>query len=189
VGRIWVHRQGAGPTSQEIGDGLLIGRGDHCDLMLDDATVSTDHVEISRRGVSYLLTDLDSSNGTLLNGRKIRGAVRLDAGDVVQIGRFRIEIDIPRRKASTKPRDAVAIELTEEEREVVRALVAPYREEGTFAARHATRREIAEQLNVSESTVKRRIDAVAIKLRLVSAPRDRMRMVADRAIALGLDQL
>ncbi len=188
MARIWVHRIGVGPTAQSLGDGLLIGRGDHCDLILDDETVSTDHAEVRRRGTSYLITDLGGRNGTVLNGRQIDGATRLSPGDVVQIGPFRLELDLPKVKR-TQPRQALTVELTADEQAIARVLVARYREENTFAPRPATQREIAERLHLSESTVKRCLKAMAAKLELIDEPpRDRTRMVADRVIALGLDR-
>lgn len=107
---------------------------------------------------------------------------------MIAIGPFRLELDLPKVEA-TKPRQAISVELTEDERAVAKCLVAPYREAGTFAARPATRREIAEALHFSESSVKRRLEALARKLDLgEESARDRMRVVADRVIALGLDQ-
>lgn len=180
--------EGQGPVSHSIDDGLIVGRGDHCGLVLDDDTVSTDHAELTRRGASYLIVDLGSKNGTTVNGRVIDKPTRLSSRDIVQIGPFRLELDLP-KAIGTKPRQAIAVELTEEERAVARVLVAPYRQGETFAGRPATRREIAEQLHLSESSVKRRLESLARKLDLAGEPRgDRSRMVADRVIALGLDQ-
>ena len=187
MARIWVHKEGEPPASHPLEDDLLVGRGAGCDLVLDDETVSTDHAELTRRGSRFLITDLGSLNGTVVNGRKIDRPVRLNSGDVVQIGPFRLELDLPKVE-STKLRPAITVELTAEEREVARALAAPYRRGDTFAVRHATRQEIAEQLNVSESTVKRRLESLAVKLGLVDESRDRMLKIADRVIALGLDQ-
>jgi pSer/pThr/pTyr-binding forkhead associated (FHA) protein len=186
--KIWVHRTGVGPRSKPIGDSLLIGRGDHCDLVLDDETVSNDHLEVTRRGSTYLVADLGSSNGTLLNGRALDKPMRLNPGDVLQVGPFRLEADLP-KTVRTRPRKAIAVDLTEEEREIAGALVALYREEETFAARPATKKEIAERLHISESTAQRRLRSLARKLEVHDAPRgDRARQIADRVIALGLDQ-
>lgn len=188
MARIWVYKGNEPPLSHPIDDGLIIGRGESCGLVLDDETVSTDHAEVTRRGSRYLISDLGSMNGTVVNGRRIDRPTPLSARDVVQVGPFRLEVDLPKAR-STRLRPAATIELTEEERAVARALVAPYREGDTFAARPATRREIAAQLHVSESTVKRRLDSIAHKLRLPeTAPGDRMRAISDRVIGLGLDQ-
>jgi pSer/pThr/pTyr-binding forkhead associated (FHA) protein len=189
VTRIWVHKESERPVSHPIDDGLIIGRGESCGLVLDDETVSTDHAELTRHGSRYLIADLGSLNGTIVNGRKIDRPIRLNARDVVQIGPFRLEVDLPKAK-STRLRPALTVELSDDERAVARALVAPYRQGDTLAGRPATRREIAEQLHLSESSVKRRLDSLAGKLQLREEPRgDRMRMIADRVMALGLDQL
>lgn len=188
MARIWVHKEGEGPTSHPVDDGLILGRGDHCGLVLDDETVSTDHAELSRRGTIYLLTDLGSRNGTVVNGRVIDRQLRLSSGDVVEIGPFRLELDLP-KVIQTRPREAITVELTADERAVARALVAPYRQDETFAARPATRREIAEELHLSESSVKRRLESLALKLGLADEPRgDRTRMIASRVIEHGLDR-
>lgn len=57
--------------SHPLGESMIVGRGGHCDLVLDDETVSTDHAELTRRGSSYLVVDLASRNGTVVNGRVI----------------------------------------------------------------------------------------------------------------------
>ena len=79
--------------------------------------------------------------------------------------------------------------LNEEERATAAALVAPYRSEGAFAGRPATRAEIAAALHVSERTAQRRLDALAAKLDVAGdAGRDRPRQIAARVIELGLDR-
>jgi predicted ArsR family transcriptional regulator len=82
-----------------------------------------------------------------------------------------------------------AVELSEEERATAAALVAPYRSEGAFAGRPATRAEIAAELHVSERTAQRRLDALAARLDVGGeAGRDRPRQIAARVIELGLDR-
>ena len=76
-----------------------------------------------------------------------------------------------------------------EERATAAALVAPYRTEGAFAGRPATRAEIAAELHVSERTAQRRLEALAAKLDVPGdAGRERPRLVAARVIELGLDR-
>ena len=65
------------------------GRSPHCDLLLDDVTVSRKHAEIIRDENEFWLVDKGSVNGTYLNGRRVlRG--RLKSGDKLQIGKFRL---------------------------------------------------------------------------------------------------
>ena len=55
-------------------------------MVLDDATVSTSHAEFVRRaGVAYV-KDLNSTNGTFVNGSRISGERALSSGDTVQVG-------------------------------------------------------------------------------------------------------
>jgi len=67
------------------GERLLIGRGEDCDLVLAERPVSRYHAEIRREGNRYLLIDLDSKNGTCLNGQEIDGSAPLQDGDEIQI--------------------------------------------------------------------------------------------------------
>jgi hypothetical protein len=70
----------------------VLGRGSECDLTLgDDDTVSRRHAEIAVRAGLCLVRDLDSCNGTLLNGREIRRA-RLRRGDVLLVGETEIRV-------------------------------------------------------------------------------------------------
>jgi Protein of unknown function (DUF3662)/FHA domain len=63
----------------------VIGRSSACDVPLDDASASRRHAEVRRRGGKTVLVDLDSTNGTLVNGRRVREAP-LRPGDRITIG-------------------------------------------------------------------------------------------------------
>jgi FHA domain/DUF1707 SHOCT-like domain len=63
-----------------------IGRERDCDLLIEDLTVSRMHARLERAGDDWLLTDLGSTNGTRLNGWRIREPVRVRAGDRVAFG-------------------------------------------------------------------------------------------------------
>jgi FHA domain/DUF1707 SHOCT-like domain len=64
-----------------------IGRDAGCDLAIADMTVSRMHARLERMGEGWLLTDLESTNGTRVNGWLVRGEVRVKAGDLVSFGR------------------------------------------------------------------------------------------------------
>src|SRR5438445_275242 len=66
--------------------GATLGRSRQCDVVVDDANVSRQHAEIRPRGGSWILTDLGSTNGSLLNGRRIDGAEVLKPGDEIKLG-------------------------------------------------------------------------------------------------------
>ncbi|MFI5027784.1 MAG: hypothetical protein ACHQCF_02235, partial [Solirubrobacterales bacterium] len=95
----------------------------------------------------------------------------------------------PGRAGATAAAKEPAVALTEEERATAAALVAPYRSEGAFAGRPATRAEIAEELHVSERTAQRRLDGLGTKLDVPGETgRERPRLIAARVIELGLDR-
>ena len=66
--------------------GVTIGRSRQCDIVLEDPNVSRRHAEVTARGGSWVLSDLGSTNGTLLNRRPVRGSEVLSAGDEIEIG-------------------------------------------------------------------------------------------------------
>jgi predicted component of type VI protein secretion system len=190
--RVWLTGEKGAPRSVALsGARTVVGRDPQADICIDDVAVSWNHLEIESRGGVLMATDLDSSNGTTLNGEPLDRPRRLRDGDVIVIGAHRLELSdpIPGRAGGTVPTTARSVALTEEERATAIALVAPYRSEGAFAGRPATRAELAEALHVSERTAQRRLDALAAKLDVAGeAGRDRPRLIAARVIELGLDR-
>jgi hypothetical protein len=69
----------------EIGDGaIIIGKSPECDLIIcDDDYVSRHHARIVPKGQSFLLEDLNSSNGTYL---RVQGQISIKNGDEFLIG-------------------------------------------------------------------------------------------------------
>ncbi len=173
------------------GERTVVGRSPEADVQLEDEAVSWTHLEIERRGDVLMATDLDSRNGTALNGEPLDRPRRLREGDTLIVGAHRLEVSTGPATpvGATVPSSAPSVALSEEERATAAALVAPYRSEGAFAGRPATRAEIAEALHVSERTAQRRLDALAAKLDVPGdAGRDRPRRIAARVIELGLDR-
>lgn len=71
-------------------DVLTIGRLDTCDIALSDPGVSRKHAEVRREGDEWVVVDLSSTNGTLVNGQPVRRH-RLASGDRVEVGETTIE--------------------------------------------------------------------------------------------------
>lgn len=190
--RIWLTGDEGKPRSVPIeGERTVVGRDPEADIHIEDEAVSWNHLEIESRGGVLMATDLDSRNGTELNGERLDRPRRLRDGDVLIVGGHRLEVSdpLPGRAGATVAAGSAGVELSAEERETAVALVAPYRSEGAFAGRPATRAEIAEALHVSERTAQRRLDALAAKLDVPGeAGRERPRLIAARVIELGLDR-
>ncbi|HEX2095814.1 MAG TPA: FHA domain-containing protein [Solirubrobacterales bacterium] len=189
--RIWL-TSGGEPRSFPLGDGATtIGRDPEAGIPLDDEAVSWHHLEIESRAGVLMATDLDSRNGTALNGEGLDRPRRLRDGDTLIVGSQRLEVSIPSAGVGGETVAAAepSVRLSEEERATAAALVAPYRSAGAFAGRPATRAELAEALHVSERTAQRRLDALAAKLGVPGdAGRERPRLIAARVIELGLDR-
>src|SRR4029079_8317270 len=67
------------------GDSLVIGRSSTSDLPLPDRFLSRHHARLFRAGDQYLVEDLGSRNGTLLNGTPVATATAVRPGDVIRI--------------------------------------------------------------------------------------------------------
>ena len=80
-----------GPVSGEefvfADDRVVIGRGSSAQIRIPDHASSRENSAITHDNGRYLLSDLGSSNGTLLNGRRITGRPLLRDGDTIQIGK------------------------------------------------------------------------------------------------------
>ena len=82
-----VAAMGLDPGSEfELGDGATMGRADGADIPVDDPFASSVHARIFPRSQFMYIEDMGSTNGTYLNGRRLRAAERLKVGDTVRIG-------------------------------------------------------------------------------------------------------
>ena len=67
------------------GKTCLIGRDTACDIVIDEPIVSFHHARIESQGKGFLLVDLNSSNGTFVNRKRI-DAFWLNDGDAISVG-------------------------------------------------------------------------------------------------------
>lgn len=71
---------------------VVIGRMGDCDVVLRDEGVSRRHAEVRRQGHDIVLVDLDSMNGTRVNGTGVRQH-RLADGDEIAVGSTRLRFE------------------------------------------------------------------------------------------------
>ena len=69
-----------------------IGRGVDNDIVIDDAHISANHAEIRRDRGQWWLRDLESSNGTKVNGKSVRTVVALQPGDILEFAGVRLRL-------------------------------------------------------------------------------------------------
>jgi hypothetical protein len=73
-------------------DELLVGRHLRCDIVLDDLSVSRRHARLRFRDGRWVLQDLESTNGTLVNRTRVVRC-QLHPGDEVHVGTVRLLVD------------------------------------------------------------------------------------------------
>jgi pSer/pThr/pTyr-binding forkhead associated (FHA) protein len=75
--------------------GATVGRSSDADVRIEDRFASQIHARIYSRGDSYYVEDMNSTNGTFLNGAQLDAAVELQHLDRIQIGdtEFRLELE------------------------------------------------------------------------------------------------
>ncbi len=70
----------------EIGERAIMGRSPECELIIFDRAVSRQHTEIAAEDDHYIITDLNSSNGTFLNGVQLQEPKVLKRNDEIKLG-------------------------------------------------------------------------------------------------------
>jgi len=79
----------------DLDEDIVLGRGDHAEIRLQDPFASARHARIYAQGNIMVITDLESTNGTYLNEELLQTPRPLHPGDRVRIGdsEFAFEVD------------------------------------------------------------------------------------------------
>ncbi|GBD36424.1 hypothetical protein HRbin36_01549 [bacterium HR36] len=87
---------GGGDEIPLVRERLVIGRRDSCDICLKYPNVSAMHAELTYKDGYWFVKDLNSTNGTKVNGQRIIGQKLLRPGDELEIAKrkFRIHYEI-----------------------------------------------------------------------------------------------
>jgi pSer/pThr/pTyr-binding forkhead associated (FHA) protein len=88
-----VVRSGGGRAGEHFipqSERTTIGRSPDNDIFLDDVTVSRKHAVLLQSEGDFRIEDLGSLNGTFVNRKRIDAPARLQSGDEVQIGKYRL---------------------------------------------------------------------------------------------------
>jgi len=100
----------ADPSSHEFvlnKDNVLVGSDPTNDLVITDSTVSRHHASITFREERYELADLNSTNGTFVNGQRLTGSRGIDKGDQVRFGEARFVLSISGALANSTVRKPI----------------------------------------------------------------------------------
>jgi len=74
--------------------GAEVGRSRDCDIVLEDSSISRRHAEVRPAGSGWMIQDLDSTNGVLVNGVAVHGPQQLHTGDRIEMGSTEIFFEI-----------------------------------------------------------------------------------------------
>jgi CheY-like chemotaxis protein len=88
----------------------VIGRGTDCDLQLVDPSLSRRHCRLDWRDGRLFVDDLESRNGTLVNGRRITGQSPLAEGDMLRVGGSIFAVRLQEATTVAAPRRVLVVE-------------------------------------------------------------------------------
>jgi hypothetical protein len=80
----------------EAPSGAILGRGRRATIQLADSTISSEHAHLGLAGDTWVVRDLGSTNGTLLNEAPVKEDAPLSPGDVLQLGNVQLKV-VPAR--------------------------------------------------------------------------------------------
>jgi hypothetical protein len=72
---------------------VTVGRLPECTISVNDSNISRNHAELRQGAGSYVVVDLNSTNGTLVNGVRITGEQRLNDGDIISFGSTHVRFE------------------------------------------------------------------------------------------------
>lgn len=107
-------------------DLAVFGRGTNCDVVLTEKKASRKHFEVRKQGLSFIFKDLNSANGTLVNGNAAN-EVELVPGDIIEIGETKIQFVVENQNYFSQQNNFLAVPTHLEQAEL-----SPYSPDGTM---------------------------------------------------------
>ena len=92
-------------------DSITIGRNNNSDIQINNLGASKKHAAITRQNGNYMIEDLNSTNGTLLNNEKITKA-GLSGRDVITIGKHTLFVSIQEGRNATQGMSEATIKIS-----------------------------------------------------------------------------
>ncbi len=168
-------------------DRVAIGRGADNAVVIDgDPAVSRLHAVVERFGAGWVLRDLGSRNGTIVNGVQLAGDRPLVTGDEIKVGSTRLVFRGEQPADSDRTVSLTVNEipyLTRREREVLVALCRPILVGHGAFREPASVKQLAAELFVTEAAIKQHMANLYDKFALNTADERRRVRLANEAIA------
>ncbi|GAA0460544.1 hypothetical protein Ade02nite_14860 [Paractinoplanes deccanensis] len=169
---------------------LSIGRAPANEVTVASRRVSRLHAALERFPSGWSIRDLGSTNGTTVNGVPLRQARPLHDGDRIDVGPARLLFRSPASEPTT---DTVTVDpappvppLTRRERDVLTALCRPLTAGGQAFPSPPSVRELAAELGLSDSAVKKHLTNLYDKFELTTNDDRRRPRLASEAVRRGL---
>jgi FHA domain-containing protein len=140
-------------------DRVSMGKASSNDVPIaSDRSISRMHAVLERFPAGWCIRDLNSRNGTFVNGERILGERPLHSGDEIRVGKTRITYrsDDPSVAYTATEMGLQAPDLTRREREVLLALCRPVLS-GDLFTEPTSIRQIAQELFVTDAAVKQHL--------------------------------
>jgi len=182
--------QGNGPSSQVtyelVPDRMTIGRKPENDIAIEwDKAVSRRHAELELVAGSWFVSDLDSANGTFVNGSKVDRKRALHSGDELRVGDTTLRMGgiISSEPLSDTAQSTKPPELTRKQSEVLRELCRPQARDPRSPC--ATVKDIAARMYVGEAAVKAHFSTLYVVFDIPEAGQQRRALLAKKAWETG----
>jgi len=98
-----------GRSHELIAEKTTIGRVEDNTFQIADASVSSHHCEIHQRGSEVVVKDLNSTNGTFIEGQQITGEGVIKPGQILRLGQIQARLEIPGAAAAPKKIDSTMV--------------------------------------------------------------------------------
>lgn len=176
--RAWLEIAGRFPAEVVLGrQRFTVGRAG-ADIEVADESVSRLHAVFEPMSTHWVVHDLGSTNGTTLNGARTVGARVVRDGDVIRIGATAITFRCADPDDCPTAPPPMVPHVTRRERDLLVALCRPVLC-GEMLAEPAGMRQIAEELVISESAVKKLLSRTYDTFGLVDGERRRNYLAAE----------
>ncbi len=109
MAKLVILSQGMAGRSHELKvDKTTIGRVDDNTFPIAESSVSSHHCEILLRGADVVVHDLNSTNGTFINGNPVTGEAVLKPGQTLKLGQIELRLEVEGAPAPSTPSAAPA---------------------------------------------------------------------------------
>src|SRR5438094_5775763 len=106
---IFIDKNFADRTYDLLLEKTTVGRGDQNTLVIRDSSLSSTHCEILMYGSEVIVRDLDSSNGTFVDGARLNKQSQVKSGQTVRFGTVEARLDLGPSKNETDTAEITAV--------------------------------------------------------------------------------